>query len=81
MTPRELVGVFVRLFGLACILFSLFDLYWLVVKAAGMPMHAEFNVFEGVRSFVSWLVVGLAVLFGAEWIVRFAYAPTSRGTY
>ena len=78
MTPRELLGVFVRLIGLACLLFSLFDLYWLVVKLAGMPTHSDLTPVEGLRGFVSWLIVGLAILFGADWISRLAYLRTTK---
>jgi hypothetical protein len=73
MTPRELLGVFVRLAGLGSILFSLFDLYYVVVKTLGIQTNSQVPVWQDERGLLLYFVLGFAILACARWIVRLAY--------
>ena len=73
MLPRELLGVFVRLAGLGLILFAVFDLYYVIVKLVGLPTSSNIPVGRDVQGLITYLGLGVVVLFGARWIVRLAY--------
>jgi len=73
MSPKDLLGVLVRLVGLSFILFSLSDLYYVVVKTLGFQSGSQAPVWEDVLGFLFYLAFGLAILAGARWIVRLAY--------
>ena len=73
MTPRQLLGVYVRAAGLGSILFALFDLYYLFVKILGLPTSSIVPIERDVIAIVLWSALGVGVLLGAPWIVRLAY--------
>jgi hypothetical protein len=72
MSPRDLLGVAVRLAGLGCLLFAVFFLYNLVARAAGIPTSTHPVSYE-VQGLLLWLALGLCILAGARLIVRLAY--------
>src|SRR5216683_2522613 len=59
MTPRDLLGVFVRLAGLGLILFALFDLYYVVVKTLGIPTMSTVPLGIDVRGAIVYSISGL----------------------
>jgi len=73
MTPRDLLGVFVRLAGLGLILFALFDLYYVVVKTLGIPTMSTVPLGIDVRGAIVYSISGLCIVSGARLIVRLAY--------
>lgn len=73
MTARDLLGVFVRLAGLVSILISLFDFYYVVVKALGIETNSKAALSLDVRGFVLYLALGIVLIIGANVIVRLAY--------
>ena len=73
MTPRELLGVFVRLAGIGSILMSLFDLYYVVAKILGIPTNYQVPLWPAVFGLMFYLVLGTGILLGARLIVRLAY--------
>ncbi len=73
MTARELLGVVVRLAGLASIVASLFDLYYVIVKTLGIQTASQVPVERDVRGFLLYLIFGVAIVAGAKLIVRLAY--------
>lgn len=73
MTPRQLLGVFVRAAGLWSLLYALFDVYYIWVKMAGLPTASTAPIERDVMGMVIWSALGVGILFGAPWIVRVAY--------
>ncbi len=73
MTPKELLGVFVRLAGLGLLLFAVFDLYYVVMKTLGIPTSSTVPVTRDEQGAGVYLVLGICILAGAKWIVRVAY--------
>lgn len=73
MSPRDLLGVAVRLIGLGCLLFAMFFLYILVARVVGIPTSTTHPVSYDVQGLLLWLVLGLCILVGARLIVRLAY--------
>jgi hypothetical protein len=66
MKPRDAFGVVVRVFGLSVILYGIYGgPYLLGVGRWANPAEFIFSVF--------FLVLGLALTLGAEWVVRLAY--------
>jgi hypothetical protein len=56
MTPRDLLGVFVRLAGLGFLQLGFFDLYHIVVKVAGVETQSQIPLPGDVRGFVFFSV-------------------------
>jgi hypothetical protein len=73
VTPRQLLGVFVRTGGLYSFLLALDDLYYLFVKTLGLPTSSKVPIETDVIAIVVWSVLGVGILLGAPWIVRTAY--------
>ena len=73
MTPRDLLGVFVRLAGLGLILFAVFDIYHVVAKTLGMQTSSAVPVGIGAQGAIVFSVLGLCIVAGARFIVRLAY--------
>jgi hypothetical protein len=73
MTPRDVLGLLVRITGLSFILCSLFDVYWIVVAGLGLHTNAPDVLSRGVHGFAFFLIVGVLILLGAKRIVRLAY--------
>jgi hypothetical protein len=73
MSPRDLIDVFVRLVGLAFIQMGLFDLYYMVVKLAGIQTQSQLPLSWDVRGFLLYSVWGIILIVGASSIARLAY--------
>jgi hypothetical protein len=73
MSPRDLLGVFVRATGLAFITFGVFDLYYIFNKFLGLETGSQLPIWRDARGFLFWSLFGLAIVLGAKLIVRFAY--------
>jgi hypothetical protein len=73
MTPRELLGVFVRLAGLGFLLLGFFDLYHIVVKVLGFETQSPIPLSGSVRAFVFYFAWGLVLIVAARPIVKFAF--------
>ena len=73
MSPRELLGVFVRFVGLGSILMSFFDLYYVVAKILGIPTNYEVPLWPAVFGFMVFLLIGIGILRGARFLVQLAY--------
>jgi len=73
MTPRDLLDVFVRLAGLLFLLYGAFDLYYVVVKLAGLPTTSKVSAGEIARFVALWWLAGFMILRNATWIVHVAY--------
>ena len=71
MTPRDLLGVFVRLAGLGLILSAVFDIYHVMAKTW------ECKPFEPYRRWslvaIGFSIWSLYIVAGARFIVRLAY--------
>ena len=70
MKPRQAFGVVVRAFGLFVILYGIYGGSYTVAHLLGVgrsaiPAEFIFSVF--------FLLLGLALILGAEWVVRLAY--------
>jgi hypothetical protein len=70
---KGIAGVFVRLAGLASILMSLFDFYYVVVKTLGIETTSKVALSWDVRGLVLYLALGIVLIIGANPIVRLAY--------
>ena len=73
MSPRELLGVFVRFVGLGSILMSCFDLYYAVAKILGIPTNYEVPLWPAVFGFMVFLAIGIGILRWARFLVQLAY--------
>ena len=74
MQPRELLGVLVRAGGLVLVLFSAFDFLHVGEKLVGIPWASSYPPFSRViLAGVVYIAFGLAIIWFAEAIVRFAY--------
>jgi hypothetical protein len=73
MTPRDLLGVFVRLAGLGMLLIGIFDFYYVVVKTLGLPTASTLPVSRSILGAITYSVLGLCIIACARLIVRFAY--------
>jgi hypothetical protein len=66
MKPRDAFGVVVRVFGLYMMLYGIYGgPYLLGVCRSANPAELIFSAF--------FLVLGLALTLGTEWVVRLAY--------
>jgi hypothetical protein len=66
MKPRDAFGVVVRVFGLYVMLYGIYGgPYLLGVGRSAITAEFIFSVF--------FSVLGLALILGAEWVVRLAY--------
>jgi hypothetical protein len=70
MKPRQAFGVVVRAFGLFVMLYGIYGgsytiAHLLGVGRSAIPAEFIFSVF--------FLLLGLALILGAEWVVRLAY--------
>ncbi len=54
MTPRDLLRAFVRLAGLLFLLYGAFDIYYVVVKLAGLPTTSQVSAGEIARFVALW---------------------------
>jgi hypothetical protein len=73
MSPRDIIGVIVRLAGLGFIQTGLFDLYYVVVKIAGVQTLSKLPLSWDVRGFLLYTVWGVVLIAGAKSIARLAY--------
>jgi hypothetical protein len=73
LTARDLLGVFVRLAGLAFIQYGLFGLYYIVVKLSGIQTQSQVPLYWDVRGFVLYCAWGIVIILAAKPIVRLAY--------
>jgi len=70
MKPRQAFGVVLRAFALFALLYGIYGGSYTVAHLLGvgrsaMPAEFIFSVF--------FLLLGLAIILGAEWVVRLAY--------
>ena len=80
MQPRELLGVLVRAGGLVRVLLSAFDFVHVGEKVAGIPWASSYLPFNRViLAGVVYVALGLAIIWFAEAIVRFAYGRQQNG--
>jgi hypothetical protein len=78
MTAKELVGAVVRLAGLGLLLFAFFDLYYVIVKTAGIYTESTLPVSRDVHGFVVYSILGLCIIAGAKWIAGLVYWNNDR---
>jgi hypothetical protein len=76
MEPRQLFGVIVRVGGLAFLIFSIADFVHAVAHLAHLSIPSKYSTAETLWAACFYLAVGIVLVRGAEWIVRFAYGPT-----
>ena len=73
MTPRELLGVFVRLAGLGSLVMAVFDIYNVAVKTLGIATSSTAPIRADARGAIIYLVLGLGILAASNLLVRLAY--------
>jgi hypothetical protein len=73
MQARDLFGVVIRTLGVFSFIYALYDLFYLVTDLLGVE-HKEYHDPAAVlATAIFFLLVGTALIGGAEPIVRLAY--------
>lgn len=75
MQPRQLFGVIVRVGGLVFLIFSMMDIIHVIAHLAGLSIPSKFSAAESLWAACFYFALGIVLIRGAEWIVRFAYGP------
>jgi hypothetical protein len=73
MTPRDLLGVLVRLAGLGFLQCGFFDLYYVVIKTFGFQTQSQLPLWLDVRGFAIYSAWGLLLIVAAKPIVQLTY--------
>lgn len=75
MTPRDLFGIVVRVFGLLLFLYAIWYLIYGVATIVGLPEeNPEYKIAYFITG-TACLLGGLYLLRGAPLLMRFAYPP------
>lgn len=73
MSPRELLGVFVKAAGLTSLGLAVFDLYHIVLKIADLDIFSRYSMAWDVHGVISWGSLGVVLIVCTDPIVRFVY--------
>ncbi len=73
MQPREAFGVMVRSLGLFGVCYALWNLGFAFSDAIGFTARPDVSAREYVAGMVTFMAIGIALLCGADSIVRYAY--------
>ena len=73
MQPRQLFGVIVRVGGLVLLIFAMADMVHAVAHLAHLSIRSKYSAAGDLTAACFYFVVGILLIRGAEWIVRFAY--------
>ena len=77
MNVRDAFGLAVRIGGAWQILRGLDDIYYLVAKIFNLPTGSTLSIQVDFDACLFNCLLGLLILFGANWIVRLAYGRTA----
>jgi hypothetical protein len=75
MSERQIFGVAVRVIGLIILLYALSLVLYLALHFLGITVALRQSTAVDVAFAVMYLVVGLALLKGADTVTRLAYGP------
>jgi hypothetical protein len=73
MSVEDMFAMFVRLGGLTCVVFAVFDLVHVGALALGLPYPSRYGFVPDLLGAAVWGMVGVALLLGAGLITRLAY--------
>jgi hypothetical protein len=74
---RETFGMVVRVIGLIGVIYGLYTGWYTMAHLFGLQTRYNYPVSSTAAFSLFYLVLGLFILRGADWIVRFAYGPNS----
>ncbi|MBU6418168.1 MAG: hypothetical protein KGQ79_00370 [Proteobacteria bacterium] len=73
MSPRDLLGVLVRLGGIAFVIFGIGDLIIAIARLSGVHLNPYHTWQDGMIGGGFWLLIGAGLLCGADHVVKLAY--------
>ncbi len=73
MAPRDLFGLIVRVAGLACVVFALFDAYYVFAKIAGFDAASRQTLTQAIAGFLLYGALGWIGFRGADRVVALTY--------
>jgi hypothetical protein len=76
MQGRELLGVIVRAGGGYLLLHAVSNLIYCLMKVVGLDQRSQYTMGDDLAWAVASVVLGLAIIWGADWFVAFAYRKT-----
>jgi phosphotransferase system glucose/maltose/N-acetylglucosamine-specific IIC component len=76
MTPKNILGLVVRLAGLASIFAGLLDIAHVVFVSLGFPTIRTYPTSGAAAAAAIYLTIGAVVFFAARWIARLAYGAS-----
>ena len=79
MSVDDLFAMFVRLGGLTCIVYGVFDLIRVGALALGLPYPSHYGMVPDLPGAATWGIVGLPLFLGAGLITRIAYGYRNQG--
>ncbi len=75
MEPRDIFGIIIRTFGLSLFIYAIWYLVYGVATIAGLPEDAPGYLISYFITGGTYFVIGLYLLRGAPFLIRFAYPP------
>jgi hypothetical protein len=77
MQAREVFGIIVRVLGVICLIRFVLDASLAICMATAVPSVGTLPVSMAASRGISYLLVGLLLVFGTKFIVRVAYEKTN----
>ena len=75
MEPRDIFGIIIRTFGLSLFIYAIWYLVYGVATIAGLPEDAPGYLISYFITGGTYFFIGLYLLRGAPFLIRFAYSP------
>ena len=75
MTPSKIFGIIVRTFGLSLLIYAIWYLVYGIATIAGLPEDQPGYMIGYFLTGGVYLIIGLYLLRGAPFLIKFAYPP------
>ena len=77
MEPRDIFGIIIRTFGLSLFIYAIWYLVYGVATIVGLPEDSPGYLISYFITGGTYFVIGLYLLRGAPFLIRFAYSPNT----
>jgi hypothetical protein len=74
LNPSDIFGLIVRICGFGAILLGLADVFHVAAALLPLGMPSQYSIGTDLAAAAFYLLVGCAILLGADHVVRLAYA-------
>ena len=73
MRPRDILGVFIRFFGLLICAYGLYDELYAIMEAAGFILQAQYSAARHGMFGVLFFLIGAVIVRTADLVAKLAY--------